>query len=150
MRRSFLFAAGGCLAGVLGVFGWQEMRAPTSIEECYLQKSPAVTDTTHQAMLINHCRNALAAKKKQEEKQAQEWLTIHGVEQPQAQEAAQPVPWGDVAASGKFQDLSSERKERARQLYFEDAILPRVPDEMNAELVRRMFDQATKGAAPNR
>ncbi|MWV17577.1 hypothetical protein F3I16_16160 [Pseudomonas sp. L-22-4S-12] len=60
-------------------------------------------------------------------------------------ENSQPRRWADVAASEQFRTLEPERQERARQLYFEDVVLPRVPTGME-QRARELFDQDSLGA----
>lgn len=62
-------------------------------------------------------------------------------------ENAQPRDWADIAASEQYQTLPPERQERARQLYFDDVILPRVP-KGSEQRARALFDQDTGTAAP--
>ena len=60
------------------------------------------------------------------------------------QNNGQPRRWADVAASEQFLALAPERQERARQLYFEQVVLPRVPAGREAR-ARELFDQDTLG-----
>ncbi|WXL27773.1 LPD38 domain-containing protein [Ectopseudomonas mendocina] len=57
----------------------------------------------------------------------------------------QPRRWADVAASEPFRSLAPERQERARQLYFQDVVLPRVPAGMEGR-ARELYDQDTLGS----
>nr|WP_298166485.1 LPD38 domain-containing protein [uncultured Pseudomonas sp.] len=59
---------------------------------------------------------------------------------------SQPRPWGEVASSEQFRSLPPEHQERARQLYFQDVVLPRVPAGMEGR-ARKLFDQDTAGTA---
>lgn len=60
------------------------------------------------------------------------------------QNNGQTRPWADVAASEQFRALAPERQERARQLYFEQVVLPRVPNGREAR-ARELYDQDTLG-----
>jgi hypothetical protein len=60
------------------------------------------------------------------------------------QNNGQPRPWADVAASEQFRALAPERQERARQLYFEQVVLPRVPAGRETR-ARELYDQDTLG-----
>lgn len=59
-------------------------------------------------------------------------------------ETRQPRRWAEVAASEQFLALAPERQERARQLYFQEVVLPRVPAGMELR-ARKLFDQDTQG-----
>ncbi|PRD26232.1 UNVERIFIED_CONTAM: traN [Trichonephila clavipes] len=65
------------------------------------------------------------------------------------QNNGQPRRWADVAASEQFLSLDPERQERARQLYFDDVVLPRVPAGME-QRARELFDQDTLQLKPPR
>lgn len=60
-------------------------------------------------------------------------------------ESQQARPWGEVAGSEQFQALPAEHQERARELYFQDNVMPRVPKGME-QRARELFDQDSLGA----
>lgn len=55
-------------------------------------------------------------------------------------------PWGEVTSSEQFQALSPEHQERARELYYQDNVAPRVPQGME-QRAREMFDQDTAASS---
>ena len=57
----------------------------------------------------------------------------------------QARPWGEVAGSEQFRALSPEHQERARELYYQDNVAPRVPQGME-QRAREVFDQDTAGS----
>lgn len=61
-------------------------------------------------------------------------------------------PWTEVIADPNFQALSPDAKEAARNAYFQQNVLPNIPQDANASAIRLKFDQATvptlKQAAP--
>lgn len=61
-------------------------------------------------------------------------------------ERQQVRPWGEVTSSEQFQALSSEHQERARELYYQDNVAPRVPQGME-QRAREMFDQDTAASS---
>lgn len=53
--------------------------------------------------------------------------------------------WSEVVSDERFLSLSPEDQERGRQLYFNDVVLPYVP-EGTEQAARDLFDQDTKGS----
>lgn len=63
-------------------------------------------------------------------------------------ESKQVRSWGEVAGSDQFLTLSPEHQERARELYYQDNVAPRVPKGME-QRAREMFDQDTLPDSPS-
>lgn len=61
-------------------------------------------------------------------------------------EAKQFRSWAEVSSSEKFLSLSPEHQERARELYYQDNVAPRVPQGME-QRAREMFDQDTAASS---
>ena len=57
-------------------------------------------------------------------------------------EVNQVRSWAEVSGSDKFLSLSLENQERARELYYQDNVAPRVPKGME-QRARALFDQDT-------
>lgn len=51
--------------------------------------------------------------------------------------------WTEVIADPNFQALSPDAKEAARNAYFQQNVLPNIPQDANASAIRLKFDQAT-------
>jgi len=62
-------------------------------------------------------------------------------------------PWTEVIADPNFQALSPDAKEAARNAYFQQNVLPNIPQGANASAIRLKFDQDTvptlRAAAPS-
>ncbi len=58
----------------------------------------------------------------------------------------QPRPWSDVASSDQFKNLTPDLQERARDLYFQENVLPRVPKGAETR-ARELFDADTRPVA---
>lgn len=52
-------------------------------------------------------------------------------------------PWSEVVADPNFQALAPDAKEAARNAYFQQNVLPNVPQGTNASAIRLKFDQDT-------
>ncbi len=61
-------------------------------------------------------------------------------------------PWAEVVADPNFQALAPDAQESARNAYFQQNVLPNIPQDANASAIRLKFDQDTvqilKQAAP--
>lgn len=53
-------------------------------------------------------------------------------------------PWTEVVADPNFQALAPDAKEAARNAYFQQNVLPNIPEGANASAIRLKFDQDTK------
>jgi hypothetical protein len=53
-------------------------------------------------------------------------------------------PWSEVVADPNFQALPPDAKENARNAYFQQNVLPNIPEGANASAIRLKFDQDTK------
>ena len=52
-------------------------------------------------------------------------------------------PWSEVVADPNFQALAPDAKENARNAYFQQNVLPNIPEGANASAIRLKFDQDT-------
>jgi hypothetical protein len=52
-------------------------------------------------------------------------------------------PWTEVVADPNFQALAPDAQEQARNAYFQQNVLPNIPQDANASAIRLKFDQAT-------
>lgn len=53
-------------------------------------------------------------------------------------------PWTEVVADPNFQALAPDAKEAARNAYFQQNVLPNIPQDANGGAIRLKFDQDTK------